>query len=150
MTSEQDNLEITTVLPDVSETAGVKKRNRPRVSLEKWALFQNESFPELHYRSIKAIVKDRGTHHLKMSQVMQLLQTPDVITPLGRIRKRTRAERLIWFPRKSKTTFDEKSSSEDSAPKTPRTRRKPKSKPSVISPAIPDESDSSSLVDLTI
>jgi hypothetical protein len=104
-------LEITTTLPDVDLTIEQqpnsikKKRNRPRVSLEKWALFQNDSFPELYYRSIKAIIKDRKSHHLKMSQITKMLETPGIITPLGRIRKCTRAERLIWFPNQSTTSF---------------------------------------------
>jgi hypothetical protein len=113
-TESNTTFEITTTLPDVDcvdltieqqPESTKKKRNRPRVSLEKWALFQNDSFPELYYRSIKAIIKDRKTHHLKMSQITKMLETPGIITPLGRIRKCTRAERLIWFPNQSTTSF---------------------------------------------
>lgn len=119
MASQDTYLEITTSLPEpismnqvtdatTTAVATPKKRNRPRVSLDKWVLFQNDSFPELYYRSIKAIIKDRKTHHLKMSQIMKMLETPDIMTPLGKIRKRSRTERLIWFPKKSTTSFEAK------------------------------------------
>lgn len=136
MAEELTTLEIMTTLPETVETMAkdannpvAPKRNRPRVSLEKWALFQNEKFPELFYKSIKAMIKDKSTHHLKMSQIMKMLETPDIMTPLGKIRKRSRSERLIWFPKRTVKSFELKD--------RPKRTRKAKTPPAQSTETLP-------------
>lgn len=126
-----DNIEIIpSIALDVEGEPTLKKRTRlrirPRVSLQKWALLQNETFPELYYKSIKEMIKDRKTHFLKMSQIMMLIDKSGTMTPIGRVRKRSRDERLIHFPQVTEKKFGESSTETDSdaVVHQPKVRRK--------------------------
>lgn len=103
-----------------------KIRTRPRVSLQKWALLQNENFPELYYKSIKEMIRDRKTHFLKMSQIMHLIDQVGTMTPIGRVRKRSREERLIHFPNTTSNHFDTPTIGDEVKPSKPKVVRKSK------------------------
>lgn len=125
-----ENTELNILPQSTDESSPVVKRTkirtRPRVSLQKWALLQNENFPELYYKSIKEMIRDRKTHFLKMSQIMHLIDQVGTMTPIGRVRKRSREERLILFPGVTSEHFDSASTSDNVEPFKPKVTRKSK------------------------
>lgn len=125
-----ENTELTISSSSEAEASPPTKRTkirvRPRVSLQKWALLQNENFPELYYKSIKEMIRDRKTHFLKMSQIMQLIDKVGTMTPIGRVRKRSREERLIHFPNATTDHFDTPSIDSEVKPVKPKVVRKSK------------------------